>query len=44
MKTDVLRAVIDGGGRIVSFQEDVRHLNQAFLDLTDPGVLPVTNP
>ncbi len=34
----VLRAVIDSGGEIVSFREEARHLNQAFLDLTTPGV------
>ena len=36
----LLRAVIEGGGQIMGFQEDVRHLNQAFMDLTDPGVAP----
>ncbi len=37
----VLRMVLETGGQVVSFQEDVRHLNQAFLDLTEPGVPPV---
>ena len=40
----LLWAVLGCGGKIVGFQEDVRHLNQAFMDLTDPGVassLPV---
>ena len=37
----LLRAVIESGCRIVGFQEDVRHLNQAFMDLTDPGVAPL---
>ncbi len=34
----ILRAVLDTGGEIVSFQEDVKQLNQAFMDLTEPGV------
>jgi ABC-2 type transport system ATP-binding protein len=34
----VLRAALDRGARITAFQEDVRHLNQAFMDLTEPGV------
>jgi len=34
----LLRVVMDGGGRIAGFQEDVRHLNEAFMDLTEPGV------
>ena len=36
----LLRAVMESGARIAAFQEDVRHLNQAFLDLTTPGVPP----
>ena len=36
----VLRVVLESGGQVVSFQEDVRHLNQAFMDLTEPGVPP----
>ncbi len=34
----ILKAVIENGGEVVSFQEDVKHLNQAFMDLTEPGV------
>ena len=34
----ILRQVLAGGGRVVSFQEDRRHLNQVFMDLTEPGV------
>jgi len=37
----LLRAVLDSGGQILGFQEVVRHLNQAFMDLTEPGVPPV---
>ncbi len=36
----VLRVVLESGGQVVSFHEDVRHLNQAFMDLTEPGVPP----
>jgi ABC-2 type transport system ATP-binding protein len=39
--TSILQAVIAAGGQVVSFQEDVKHLNQAFMDLTEPGVPPV---
>lgn len=34
----ILRTVLDAGGEVVSFTEDVKHLNQAFMDLTEPGV------
>jgi len=37
----LLRAVLDSGAQILGFQEIVRHLNQAFMDLTEPGVPPV---
>jgi ABC-2 type transport system ATP-binding protein len=37
----LLRATLDSGARIIAFQEMVRHLNQAFMDLTEPGVPPV---
>jgi ABC-2 type transport system ATP-binding protein len=37
----LLRAVLDSGAQILGFQENVRHLNQAFMDLTEPGVPPV---
>ena len=34
----ILQSAIGAGGQVVSFQEDVKHLNQAFMDLTEPGV------
>jgi len=34
----ILGCVLETGGQIVSFTEDVKHLNQAFMDLTEPGV------
>jgi ABC-2 type transport system ATP-binding protein len=34
----ILRTAIETGGEVVSFTEDVKHLNQAFMDLTEPGV------
>ena len=34
----ILQTVLAAGGPIVSFAEDVKHLNQAFMDLTEPGV------
>jgi ABC-2 type transport system ATP-binding protein len=34
----LLQAVIGQGGGIQSFERDSRHLNQAFLDLTEAGV------
>jgi ABC-2 type transport system ATP-binding protein len=34
----ILSAAIGAGGEVVSFSEDVKHLNQAFMDLTEPGV------
>src|ERR1035441_3405466 len=37
----LLRAALDSGAQILGFQENVRHLNQAFMDLTEPGVSPV---
>jgi ABC-2 type transport system ATP-binding protein len=37
----LLRAALDSGAQILGFQEVVRHLNQAFMDLTEPGVPPV---
>lgn len=36
--TEVLRRVLDAGVQVASFQPDVRHLNQAFLELTEAGV------
>ena len=35
---DILRCVLDTGGQVVSLTEEVKHLNQAFMDLTEPGV------
>jgi ABC-2 type transport system ATP-binding protein len=37
----LLRAVLDAGAKVNGFQEVVRHLNQAFMDLTEPGVPPM---
>jgi ABC-2 type transport system ATP-binding protein len=34
----ILQTALAAGGEIVSFSEDVKHLNQAFMDLTEPGV------
>ena len=34
----LLQAAINKGAEIVSFEEDTKHLNQAFMDLTSPGV------
>jgi hypothetical protein len=34
----ILQTVLAVGGQIVNFAEDVKHLNQAFMDLTEPGV------
>ncbi len=34
----LLRAVLDAGVAVESFKPDVRHLNQAFLELTEAGV------
>ncbi len=34
----ILQTAIAAGGQVVSFAEDVKHLNQAFMDLTEPGV------
>ncbi len=37
----LLRATLDSGAKVRSFQEVVRQLNQAFMDLTEPGVPPM---
>jgi len=37
----LLRATLDCGAQIHGFQEVLRHLNQAFMDLTEPGVPPM---
>ena len=34
----ILSAALGSGAQIVSFAEDVKHLNEAFMDLTEPGV------
>ena len=34
----VLQAVLGANGNVLGFQEGRRHLDQAFLDLTEPGV------
>ena len=34
----ILQTALASGAQIVSFAEDVKHLNQAFMDLTEPGV------
>lgn len=35
---NILATAVATGAPITSFAEDVKHLNQAFMDLTDPGV------
>jgi ABC-2 type transport system ATP-binding protein len=37
----LLRATLECGAQIQGFQEIVRQLNQAFMDLTEPGVPPM---
>jgi ABC-2 type transport system ATP-binding protein len=37
----LLRVALDSGAQILGFQEIMRQLNQAFMDLTEPGVPPV---
>jgi ABC-2 type transport system ATP-binding protein len=34
----ILQAALGAGAQIVSFSEAQRHLNEAFMDLTEPGV------
>jgi len=34
----ILSAAIGAGAQVVSFTEDVKHLTEAFMDLTEPGV------
>ena len=34
----ILQTALASGAQIVAFTEDVKHLNQAFMDLTEPGV------
>ncbi|MFT4640268.1 MAG: ABC-2 type transport system ATP-binding protein [Verrucomicrobiales bacterium] len=35
----LLETVFSNGGELVSFREDVKQLSEAFMDLTQPGVL-----
>ena len=35
---NVLWAALQASGEVVSFERGLRHLDQAFLDLTEPGV------
>ena len=35
---DVLRIALGAAGQVVAFTRDVRHLDEAFMDLTQPGV------
>lgn len=37
----LLRVTLDSGAKVQGFQEIVRQLNQAFMDLTEPGVPPM---
>jgi ABC-2 type transport system ATP-binding protein len=37
---DLLRVIIDNGGRVTAFRRDASELNQAFMDLTQPGIRP----
>jgi ABC-2 type transport system ATP-binding protein len=37
----LLRATLDCGAQILGFQEVLRQLNEAFMDLTEPGVPPM---
>ena len=34
----ILQSALASGAEIIGFAEEVRHLNQAFMDLTEPGV------
>ena len=34
----VLRGLLDSGASVLSFKQAQRHLNEAFMDLTEPGV------
>ena len=36
----ILQTAIAAGAEVVAFSEETRHLNQAFMDLTEPGVRP----
>ena len=34
----ILQTALANGAEIIGFAEEMRHLNQAFMDLTEPGV------
>jgi ABC-2 type transport system ATP-binding protein len=34
----LLQAAMEAGARVLAFEEERKHLNQAFMDLTEPGV------
>ena len=34
----ILQTTLTAGAEIIGFAEEMRHLNQAFMDLTEPGV------
>lgn len=36
----ILQSALAAGGSVAGFGEEMRHLNQAFMDLTEPGVRP----
>ena len=36
----ILQTALTAGAQITAFTEETRHLNQAFMDLTEPGVRP----
>ena len=36
----ILQTAIAAGAEVAAFSEETRHLNQAFMDLTEPGVRP----
>ena len=36
----ILQTTLAAGAEVVAFGEETRHLNQAFMDLTEPGVRP----
>jgi ABC-2 type transport system ATP-binding protein len=47
MQTDqntILRTVMETGAQVLGFQQETRHLNQAFMALTEPGVPPSLPP
>ena len=34
----LLRTILEAGGEVLGFQRARRHLDEAFMDLTEPGV------